>query len=67
MLAAEYVSTQHKPVVFEVRMKKWKEKKSMGPKNIKWWKCKDDMRGLDAKRIIRQNEKNENGALPIMM
>ena len=24
-------------------MKKWKEKRTMGPKNIKWWKCKDDM------------------------
>ena len=35
-LAGEYVITQHKPVVFEVRMKKWKEKKTiMGPKNIK--------------------------------
>ena len=42
-LAGEYVTTQHKPVVFEVRMKKWKEKRTMGPKNIKWWKCKGDM------------------------
>ena len=24
-------------------MKKWKEKRTMGPKNIKWWKCKDEM------------------------
>ena len=24
-------------------MKKWKEKRSMGPNNIKWWKCKDEM------------------------
>ena len=28
-LAGEYVTTQHKPVVFEVRMKKWKEKRTM--------------------------------------
>ena len=35
-LAGEYVTTQHKPVVFEVRMKKWKEKRTMGPDNIKW-------------------------------
>ena len=34
-LAGEYVTIQHKPVVFEVRMKKWKEKRTMGPKNIK--------------------------------
>ena len=40
-LAGEYVTPQHKPVVFEVRTKKWKEKRTMGPKNIKWWKCKD--------------------------
>ena len=24
-------------------MKKWNEKRTMGPKNIKWWKCKDDL------------------------
>ena len=35
-LAGEYVTTQHKPVIFEVRMKK-KEKRIMGPKHIKWW------------------------------
>ena len=29
-------AAQHKPIVFEVRMKKWKEKRTMGPKNIKW-------------------------------
>ena len=33
-LAGEYVTTQHKPVVFGVHMKKWKEKRTMGPKNI---------------------------------
>ena len=32
-LAGEYVPTQHKPIVFEVRMKKSK-KRTMGPKNI---------------------------------
>ena len=40
-LAGAYVTTQHKPVVFEVRMKKWKM--TMGPKNIKWSKCRDEM------------------------
>ena len=24
-------------------MKKWKEKRTLGPKNSKWWKCKDEM------------------------
>ena len=36
-LAGECVTTQHKPVVFEVRMKTWKETRTMGPKNIMWW------------------------------
>ena len=29
-LAGEYVTTQQKPIVVEVRMKKWKEKRAMG-------------------------------------
>ena len=33
-LVGDYVTTQHKPVVFEVRVKKWKEKRTMGPTNI---------------------------------
>ena len=33
-LAGEYVTTQHQPVVVEVRMEKWKEKRIMGPKYI---------------------------------
>ena len=33
-LAGEYVITQHKPVVFEVRMEKWKEKRTMGPMEV---------------------------------
>ena len=41
-LAGEYVTTQHKHVVFEVRMKKLKENRTMGPSNniMKSWKCK---------------------------
>ncbi len=33
-LAGEYVTTQHNPVVFKARIKKWKEKRTMGPTNI---------------------------------
>ena len=55
-LAGEYVTTQHKPVVFEVRMMKWKEKRTMGPKNIKWWKCKDDMMVECRARVRRKYE-----------
>ena len=50
-LAGEYVTTQHKPAVFEVRMKKWNEKRTLGTKHIKWWKCKDDMMVEYRKRV----------------
>ena len=72
-LAGEYVTTQHKPVVFEVRMKKWKEKRTMGPKNIKGRKCKDDMmveyrervrskyEELDAEKGHREAETKDGG------
>ena len=42
-----------KPVVFEVRMKKWKEMRAMGPTNSKWWKCKDDMMVECSERVRR--------------
>ena len=56
VLAGEYVTTQHKPVVFEVRMKKWKEKRTMGPKNIKWWKCQVEMMVEYRERVRRKYE-----------
>ena len=52
-LAGEYVTTQHKPVVFEVRMKKWMEMRTMGPTNSKWWKCKDDIIVECSERVRR--------------
>ena len=55
-LAGEHVTTQHKPVVFEIRMKKWKEKRTMGPKNSKWWKCKDEKMAEYRKRVRRKYE-----------
>ena len=55
-LAGEYVTTQHKPGVFEVSMKKCKEKRTMGPKNIKWWKCKDEMMLKCRERVMRTHE-----------
>ena len=55
-LVGEYVTTQHKPVVFEVRMKKWKEKRTMGPMNIKWGKCKDEMMVEYRERVRRKYE-----------
>ena len=48
-LAGECVTTQHKPVVFEVRMKM----RTMGRTNIKWCKCKDDMMVECSERVRR--------------
>ena len=51
--------SQHKPVVFESHMKKWKEKRTMGPKNIKWWKWKDEMMVSYREMVRRMNEELE--------
>ena len=66
-LAGEYVITQHKPVVFEVRMKKWKEKRAMGPNNIKWWKCKDEMMVEYRERVRRKYDEldTEKGTVEV--
>ena len=37
-------------------MKKWKEKRTMGPKNVKWWKCKDRMMVENRERVSRKYE-----------
>ena len=50
-LAGEYVTTQHKPVIGEVRMKKWKEKRTMGTK--KWGKYKGEMT-VEYKDMVRR-------------
>ena len=42
------------PVVFEVCMKKCKDNRTMGPKNIKWWKCKDEMMVECRERVRRK-------------
>ena len=56
-LAGEYVMTQHKTVVFEVRMKKRKEKRTVGPMHIKWWKCNDDTMVEYRERVSRKYRK----------
>ena len=55
-LAGEYVTAQHKPIVVEVRMKKWEQKRTMEPNNSKWWKCKDDLIVEYRKRVRRKYE-----------
>ena len=34
-------------------MKKWKEMRTMGPNDIKWWKYKDDMMVECSERVRR--------------
>ena len=38
-IPGEHTTTQHKPVVFVVRMKRTKPNKIVGRKTIKWWTC----------------------------
>ena len=40
-IAGEHITTQHKPVVFVVRMNRTKPNKIVGRRTIKWWKCID--------------------------
>ena len=42
-IAGEYVTTQYKPVVFIVRMRKTRRSRMQGRKTIKWWKCTEGM------------------------
>ena len=39
IIVGEHVVSQHKPLVFVVRMQKRREEKVVGRKTIKWWKC----------------------------
>ena len=42
-------------------MKKWKAKRTMGPKNIKWWECKDEMMEEYSERVRRKYEELDAG------
>ena len=55
-IAGEHTTTQHKPVVLVVRMKRTKPNKIVGRKTIKWWKCRD---GVATEYRQRVKEKYE--------
>ena len=42
-IAGEFVTTQHKPVIFVIRLDKKRKPKIQGRKVIKWWKCKGQL------------------------
>ena len=56
-MAGEHVTTQHKPVVFVVRMQKKKQTKTVGRRTIKWWWCKDDVAVEYKERVTVKYEK----------
>ena len=55
-MAGEHVTTQHKPVVFVVRMQKKKQTKTVGRRTIKWWRCKDDVAVEYKERVMVKYE-----------
>ena len=55
-IAGEHTTTQHKPVVFVVRMKRTTPNKIVGRKTLKWWKCRD---GVATEYRQRVKEKYE--------
>ena len=59
-MAGEHVTTQHKPVVFVVRMHKKKQTKTVGRRTIKWWRCKGDVAVEYKERVtVKYEELNE--------
>ena len=50
-IAGEYVATQHKLLVFVVRMGKRAETRTRGQKVIRWWKCKGDLATCYRERV----------------
>ena len=52
--------TQHKPVVFVVRMQKKKQTRNVGRKTVKWWRCKDDVAvEYDERMTVKYEELSE--------
>ena len=43
VIAGEHVTTQHKPLVFVIRLQRRKTRRVVGQKVIRWWKCKDEV------------------------
>ena len=51
------MATQHKPLVFVVRMQRREEEKVVGRKTIKWWKCSEDTAVAYKERLTLDYEK----------
>ena len=59
-IAGEYVTTQHKPVVFIVRMQNTRKRRMQGRKTIKWWKCTEAMIDEYKERVNMKYEELDN-------
>ena len=57
-MAGEHVTTQHKPVVFVVRMQKKTQTKTVGRRTVKWWRCKDDVAVKYKERVTAKSMKS---------
>ena len=55
-MVGEHVTTQHKPVVFVVRMEKRREIKSRSRKIIRWVKCRGNVVVEDKERMRARYE-----------
>ena len=55
-IAGEYVTTQHKLVVFIVRMQKTRKSRMQGRKTIKWWTCTEGMIDAYKERVKMKYE-----------
>ena len=55
-IAGEHTTTQHKPVVFVVRMKMTKPNKIVGRTTIKWWRCRDGVAREYRQRVKEKYE-----------
>ena len=53
ILAGEHVTTQHKPLVFVLRLQKRKVVREVGQKVIKWWLCKGQVAEEYKARVVR--------------
>ena len=62
-IAGEHITTQHKPVVFVVRMNRAKPNKIVGRKTIKWWKCIDGVAIEYRERVKVKYEEEIQGCI----
>ena len=56
VIAGEHVTTQHKPVIWEVRIQWKRRNNATGRKVLRWWKCKEDVAEEYKRRVTEKFE-----------